>query len=220
MNTKVENTVSAEAAISQTEFGTFILKYKNLLIGVSVVVIVAISAVLITKSKQNELVEEYDLRASAFLSTGVEDFKSGKVNAVELTNQANEVLADYMGEGFTAVLILNVGKALAEKNNNDLLVKFIDRYKDSISSFSNLSRFMTTYLLVNAYDDLNEPQKALDNLLPLANLNIMNEKVYFDLGRFYQKLGNAEKANSSLQYVIDNHGESEFAKYAKVYLAK
>ena len=61
--------------------------------------------------------------------------------------------------------------------------------------------------------------KLYESLLK-QKITIMLDKTYLDLGILYQKIGNTQKANSSLNYVLEKSKDETLLKIARIFLNK
>jgi tetratricopeptide (TPR) repeat protein len=87
------------------------------------------------------------------------------------------------------------------------------------NSYIDYSIYVRQAVLDEDAKDYKGAIKSLNAVLSLP-VKIMEAKTYLDLGRLYIKVGNREKAKSSLFYVVDNFAGEEFAKLAHLYLAQ
>ena len=71
--------------------------------------------------------------------------------------------------------------------------------------------------LATAHEELKQYNQAITALNDLLPLKIMEDKIYFDLGRYHQLAGNSEKAKQSFDYVRKEYPDSNFAGLAEVY---
>ena len=97
----------------------------------------------------------------------------------------------------------------------DLLVKYEQKFTPSpyIKTLLGLQ-------LAAAYEDLKQYPKAILILNGLINTKLLEDKIYFDLGRYYQFIGETTKSRQSFDHVIKQHPHSNFSKLAEVYAHK
>ena len=102
------------------------------------------------------------------------------------------------------------------KLSAELLTTMDKEIKDGIARQVLLSR------LALSQEETGEYQSAVETLNNLLSLKytVLEDKTYFDLGRLYIKLGNKEKAKSSLDYVVDKSKDTELVKLAQYFLSK
>ena len=101
-------------------------------------------------------------------------------------------------------------------SSKTLLMKLEGISKDQIARQVILPR------LAVVLEELGENTRAVEYLeknLTLKN-TLLQDKTYFDLGRLYLKVGNKEKAKSSMDYVIEKSKNKDLVKLAKFFLGK
>lgn len=88
------------------------------------------------------------------------------------------------------------------------------------SAHGDFARYFITTRLAVLEQNSGNNEAAIhlyENLLK-QKMIIMIDKVYLDLGILYQKVGNTEKANSSLNYVLENSKDENLLKIARLFL--
>lgn len=190
-------------------------KYKAPAFGGVALILIAIGVFTFMRSARHDLIQDFDESYVQFNKNEAEKFSTDKIEAAAFIAKAEEILSEFEGKDFTATLVIEVAQSLNDKEKYQEALDFLSRNKKTIDSFNNTTKFFASYLMANSYEDLGKVEEASSILESLVNSNLMLDKVYFDLGRMYKKLGNQEKATTSFQWVIDNYPDSDFANFAK-----
>lgn len=144
--------------------------------------------------------------------------KSWQETSGEFDKLVSELGTDSVQMAFYASELANEFAELGEKEAaKEILEMFKENYLDHLASPHNS---LPLFHLVSLYEDLGAPQKALNLLEEMLkrDASLMQDRIYFSLGRIYADLGEKEKSHESFQYVIDHFPSSPFLSYAKAFL--
>ncbi|PIK15948.1 tetratricopeptide repeat protein [Halobacteriovorax sp. JY17] len=207
-----------DEALYETELGAFIAKNKSSVIGLVVLIILGVFAwggYVAYKSSQNDKLGAvvYEFKAKSF-----DSLVTKKIAPADYTKGYLE-MASKVGSfvGLTP-LAINSSDELTKQGDLEGSLKVLETVKDQSNPY--IIYFIHSRMAVN-HEDLGNVDKAIADLEKIvkANVKVMESKTYLDLGRLYLKKGEKAKAKTNFQYVIDNLGQAEFVKLAKLYLA-
>jgi predicted negative regulator of RcsB-dependent stress response len=205
--------------LKETELGTFIANNKGAIIGLVVAIIIGVFAwggYTNFKSNKND---ELGAIVFNFQQTSYKNLVEKKMTTVEFL-KGYQAMASGV-QGFDGLVPFAIIASDEIKNQNDL--------ESSLAVLESVSNFNNPYMLYFVHsrmavlnEDLGKTDKAIESLEKIvkANIKVMESKTYLDLGRLYLKKGNAEKAKSNFQFVVDSMGQAEFVKLAKLYLSE
>ena len=155
-----------------------------------------------------------------FEQSVVSEYETGKTNGVDLV----ERFSGLIDQSSTPIVALSLGIKL-----NDMLIKKQDFASSKALlmklegiSKDQIARQVILPRLAVVLEELGENTRAVEYLeknLTLKN-TLLQDKTYFDLGRLYLKVGDKEKAKSSMDYVIEKSKNKDLVKLAKFFLGK
>ncbi|OUR97860.1 hypothetical protein A9Q84_06590 [Halobacteriovorax marinus] len=204
--------------LNETELGTFISRNMGLIIGLVIAIIIGVFAwggyTSFTETKNDKL----GSIVFNFKTTNFTKLAEKKMSPADFTNafvvMANEV--EYFSGLVPFALIASdeLYKQNAIKSSLAVL-KTVENQSNPFMVYFVHSRMAV------AHEDLAQNDLAIADLerIVKSNIKVMESKTYLDLGRLYLKKGDKEKAKSNFQFVIDNLGQAEFVKLAKLYIA-
>jgi len=147
-------------------------------------------------------------------------FSEGKIEAKVILEEFKSLVNESNAPEVALAFALKFNDELIKKEDfqasSDLLASMDESIKDGIARQVLLSRLA---LSLEEIGDYNKAVETLNSVLVLKYA-VLEDKTYFDLGRLYLKLGNKDKAKSSLDYVVDKSKDTELVKLAKYFLAK
>ncbi|WP_372655485.1 YfgM family protein [Halobacteriovorax sp.] len=207
-----------DEALQATELGTFISRNKASVIGFVILLILGVFAwggySVYSSNKNDEL------------SSVVYEYKNKNLGALvaktmtpaDYTKGYLEMAAKLEGFVGLAPLAISSSDELTKQGDLESSLKVLETVKDQSNPY--IIYFVHSRMAVNN-EDLGKTDLAIANLETIvkANIKVMESKTYLDLGRLYLKKGEKAKAKTNFQYVIDNLGQAEFVKLAKLYLA-
>lgn len=207
---------------SETEIGALITKYKVpaiILIVVVLLIPIGFGGYIHLKSQREEA---YGEKIYNFSQESISALKDNKLKPSEfiVVFKALMMETDYFKGNFPLLIeacdeLLKVGNLKEAKE----LLEFAD---EKFSGNNGYTKFLIDTRLALVYEDLGEVDKSITLLQ--ASLNneskILEGKTHLDLGRFYLKKGNKEKAKEKFLYVINNFDEENYKKLARLYMSK
>ena len=147
-------------------------------------------------------------------------FSEGKIEAKEIVNDFKSLVDGSKTPEVALAFALKLNDQLLKKElyklSSELLSWMDSSVKDGIARQVLLSR------LALSQEETGNYQQAVESLNSLLSLKhkVLEDKAYFDLGRLHIKLGNKDKAKSSLDYVVDKSKDTELVKLAQYFLTK
>ena len=199
-----------------------VLKKKPLFLSSLIVLSALLAAVLglwgFQQFKQGQA-DDFDQRALDFREHALEDFKQGKLKPSDLLGQAQQVMGKLKGDILVASFLLEVAGQLLEARAFNEAAQLLDQYGRGLQGPAQMKALLGLQLAA-AYEDLQQYQKAIPVLNELLPLKVLEDKIYFDLGRYYQRTGDATKAHQSFDYVIKQYPDSSFTPLARLYVSR
>jgi predicted negative regulator of RcsB-dependent stress response len=204
--------------LNETELGSFIAKNKGLIIGLVVLVIAGVFAWggynTFTTNKNDELSSiVFNFKNENFKNLTEKKMSPKDFTAAYLTMSAE--VKDFSGLVPFALLASDeLFKQEAIESSLNVL-KTVENHSNPFMVYFVHSRMAV------AHEDLSQVDLAITDLEKIvkSNVKVMESKTYLDLGRLYLKKGDKVKAKSNFQFVIDNLGQAEFVKLARLYLS-
>jgi predicted negative regulator of RcsB-dependent stress response len=150
----------------------------------------------------------------------LKSLKDGEIEAKTVLSEFNSIIKNSDVPEVSLSFALKLNDVLLEKKQFQLSAELLSSLdsviKDGIARQVLLSR------LAISQEEVGELDKAVESLNGLLALKhkVLEDKTYLDLGRLYIKLGNKDKAKTSLDYVVDKSKDSELVKLAKYFLQK
>lgn len=207
-----------DEALQETELGAFIAKNKSSVIGFVVLIILGVFAwggYAVYESNKND---ELSSVAFDFKNKNFSNLVSKSMTTSDYTKAYLDMAAKMPGFVGLTPLAINSSDELTKQGDLEGSIKVLDTVKDQSNPY--IKYFVYSRMAVN-HEDLGNTDKAIESLegIVKANIKVMESKTYLDLGRLYLKKGEKAKAKTNFQYVIDNLGQAEFVKLARLYLA-
>jgi predicted negative regulator of RcsB-dependent stress response len=204
--------------LNETEIGAFTARYKNLVIGGVIALLIAVFAYGYYQHMTTQNNNAYASELFTFSDKAITDFNADKMSATDLVNGFK---AAYDGkEGFTTagVFMVQISDALVAKEKNEEAYVLLSLGTSTINN-QQMLYFLRTRAAAVA-EDLGKNKEALTLLEDQLKSNVifMADKIYLDAGRLYLRTGNKEKAKVSFQWILDQGKEEEFKKMARLYL--
>lgn len=195
-----------------------VVENKNTYIALVVIALIAVAAFVGIRSARSSSIESFDEAVENFRITTLKSFNDGGAPAEQLSKKASDLLVEHGTKDFTGAFALEVSQTLVNKGEDQANLDLLNVIGSSISSYPNAIGFFLRYSKVNSLEDTGKFQEAITELEGLAGQELLLDKVYFDLGRLYKKVGNGEKSRASFQWVIENHPDSDHAEYSRALL--
>lgn len=204
--------------LQQTEMGSFISKNKSLAIAVVVISLLGVGGYGVWSWMSSKKNAEAETAIFEFNEGSLKSYSEAKIDADALVSGFTS-LSSKIGsyDGLFATGIESVA-LLQEKGASEQALKILEGLKGR----NSYQRYILATNLAVAYENLGKKEKALATLEELMknNTGIMESKLYLDLGRLALELGQADKARSNLQWVIDKGTDAEMTLLARLYLSK
>ena len=218
MTTTTEKEI--EQTLEKTEFGHLLLKNKVAMITAGVLVLVAIFAFTIVRQQQEKNRQAQLNKVFAFESGPFKKYQDGEIQESALIEELTKLKKEAHENPGLVPTLLSVVKELKRKGNSGKALEVVT--SDDLNSFSknNYAYYflgMTRAVLLEDKGDLDGAISILENVLT-RKLEILDAKIYLDLGRLYKLKGDKEKAKLNLDYVLANYPNDPLARTAGLYL--
>lgn len=208
--------------LQQTEIGSLIAKNKMAVILGVVFILLAVVGYGFFSTYQGKVTREVNNTSYRFTQDVFTSLKDKKLSPGKFVAQL-EAMASKVS--YHDALIPLFFKSIDEVYKQGDLAS-AQRIIDSVSkNYSKKNSYLDYFIYVRKSAIL-EDQKKYSEAIEVLNkvislpVKVMEAKTYLDLGRLYIKVGNKQKAKTSLFYVVDNFAKEEFAKLAHIYLAQ
>ncbi len=208
--------------LQQTELGSFIARNKTGVIAGVVVLLLLVVGYGFYSTYQQKQQERVSAIAYDFSQKYVQQLTDKKITPSKFVAELEKVAAEGGYHEVLSSLLLRSFDLVYKEHDFASAQKIMDILTQH---YLSKNAYLDYFILVRSaavLEDQKRYKPAVDALKRITSLSVkvMEAKTYLDLGRLYMKLGNKEKAKSSFFYVIDNYTGQEFAKIAKIYLAK
>ncbi len=220
-NMTAGGSVPLQEAMNETEIGAFLFKHKNASIAVVAFIVLGVIGIGGYSYMDTKKGEKASTLVFQFREGSLKAYQDKKLDAAALVAGFGDIQKEVGGHRSLVLPLIEVTDLLVKDKHlesaHGLLEKGLADYgrKDAIVHYF----LATRYAAVS--EDLGQDQKALDTLEKLmgSEAKLLESKTYLDLGRLYLKLGKTDKARTSFQHVVDNPGQAELIKLARLYLA-
>jgi predicted negative regulator of RcsB-dependent stress response len=208
--------------LKQTEIGSFIAKNKTAVISVIVLVLLLVVGFGFYSTYQGKVTKEVTNVAYRFTNDVFAPLQAKKLSPGKFLAQLEGVAKDV---SYHDSLIPLFFKSIDEVyKQGDLasarkIIDLVSKHYLKKNSYLDYFIFVREAVIFEDQKKYNDAIVVLNKIVSLP-VKVMEAKTYLDLGRLYIKVGNKQKAKSSLFYVVDNFENEEFAKLAHIYLAK
>lgn len=203
---------------SDSQNSTELLIKKFIILGV-IVSIIVIGWGFVQKDNQGKKIALSNKLHSLDIDK-LSKFSDGKITGREILDDFKSLVNDSKTPEVALAFALKFNDQLIKKKNYELSAELLSSLEGSVQDV--IARQVLLSRLAYSHEETGNFQKATETLNTVLSLKhlVLEDKTYFDLGRLYIRLGNNEKAKSSLNYVVDKSKDTELVKLAKYFLAK
>jgi len=208
-----------DETLNKTDLGHVINENKKPIMIAGVILILAIIAVSIYKNQSNQKANELLNEAYKFQSSVITPFVEGDVQSDATVKSLLNIKSEILGNPNLVPAVLEAAAKLESEGKTAEATQVLQMWLNEFNAGSQLYLFIATKL-APMYEDAGNADKAIEvyESLVAANYEVLQGKMYLELGRLYLAKGNNEKATTFLSHVVENHESTEYAKYARLYL--
>ena len=212
---------SIDQLLEKTDVGSHILKYKNLIVGVLGIAVMATIGVGVYYSLQKQARQDYLRQVYLFKEGPLKQFKDKKLDQKDFLVKVGELKTQVKDSSLFPVLLEVVYELRKSGHHQDALKVFSKETLKDLGGQNPYFYYFARTSLAVLYEENGKFNEAISLLeeLSTSKTKILPAKVYLDLGRLYSKLGNKEKAKLNLNYVLSTYPTDEMAKIARIYLS-
>lgn len=208
---------SVDDLLQETALGAFISRFKIPLIILVVALIAGVIGYGIYSSQMREANLQNAAEIYAFEQKEMAELKAGTLTPAAFTEKF-QALAERLGTpNEMAAITLASADTLAAAGQPSEALKIL-AFAEKIDS--DYVKFFVGLREMALLEDQGMNSEAINvgERLLASKVKLLEEKLYLDLGRLYQKNGNKEMAIQSFKYLKDKVGQAEFKKLADIYL--
>ena len=219
---EVKGGTGVNELLGQTELGSFISKNKALIIGLVVSLLLGVIGYGVYSSYAKKNSDKFGNRIFKFHTKEFTSLKDKKLSPSAFWGSFEKLAKEVSYDEALLLLGIESFDVLRKQKGDVEAHKVISLLN---THFGKKNHYLSYFLLLREaviLEDLKQYDKAVVSLEKITTLSIklMEAKTYLDLGRLYLKLNNKDKAKTSFYYVVDNFGNDEFGKMAKIYLSE
>ena len=205
--------------LKETELGSFIANNKNILIGLLIAIVIGVFAWGGYTNFKSNKDDEFGAIVFNFKTNNFKNLTDKKTSTTEFTSSYLAMTGGVTGFEGLVPFALQASDELVVQNDLTSAMSVLE----TVSMHNNpyIVYFVRSRMAV-VHEDLGANDLAINDLemIVKSNIKVMESKTYLDLGRLYLKKGDQAKAKTNFQYVIDNVGQAEFVKLAKLYISE
>lgn len=208
-----------DQTLNKTELGHVINENKNAILIAGAVIVAVIIGIAVYKHFDNKA-EKANLNKAYSIQTSVIDpFLQDELKAAEAVDQIKNIDAEIVGNPNLAPAIFEAVNKLLKEEKTQEAVAILSDWHEVFPSGSYL-RFFSGLRLAPLHENAGQPEKAIAvyESLVKGDHDILESRVYLELGRLYLEAGQGEKAKSFFNHILKNHETSEEAKFSRLYL--
>lgn len=215
---EMTQTQTLEQTLNKTDLGHIIFEYRKVFFGVIAAILLAVMGFSMWKQSQQTHAESISVKVFEFQTKTWSGAKEGKVSIPELVKVFNGLETEVKNAPIMVPLALEMGKFLAEKGSyaeaEEILSKVTSQHPVSLFFLSNQRA-----VVLEKLNKIPEAINVLENVAKNKD-SIMMAKLNLELGRLNLLNGEKSKAQTHFDYIISTFPNDEYAKLAKLYLAK
>lgn len=220
-----EETHTLEQTLEKTDLGQVINENKKSILIAGLVVVVLIIAYSIynyqsKKSYQDNLSQVYAFQVDTvdkYIKAKADD--KGAMSDADFITKMTALPAHIKGQ---PTLIPSLFEAIDKLNKNNKTKEAISILEGWVDQFnkSSYNFFFVAMKLAPMYENAGQLDKAsaLTQKLISSSIKVSKAQNYLNLGRIQMLQGDNVKAKESFDFIIKNHGNTQAAKLAKLYL--
>lgn len=208
-------------ALNSTEVGSFIARHLSAFIALIVVVLISIFGYGIYRYQQERKFDVHAETLHQFEMTELKALVSNESSVEEFMSKLRGIQQE-VGSfvGLTSV-VLQASDELSKRGQWDQALEAL-----KMVSAHKSNPYIHVFIAqreARAYEDLGKYREAIGVLEGLRSnsIKLLEDKIYLDLGRLYNRVGETEKARLSFEYVLTLPvAQEEFATMARLFLSE
>ncbi|TDJ08835.1 MAG: tetratricopeptide repeat protein [Deltaproteobacteria bacterium] len=210
------------SSASTIESGALFVKYKVPAISLIVVLLlipIGIGGYLHLKGEKEEAFGE---KIYNFTKANMSALKDNELKGAEFVTNFKALMEETEYFRGNLPLLITATDQLVKLNNFAAAKDLLELADQKFAGKNEYTNFLIDVRLSSIYEDLGELDKAIAILEGLLSSGekILEGKNQLDLGRFYLKQGNKEKAKEKFLLVLNNFDEENYKKLARLYMSK
>lgn len=208
---------SVDDLLQETALGAFISRFKIPLIILMVALVAGVIGYGIYTSQTRERNLYNAAEIYAFEQKQVAELKAGTLSAAAFSEAFSSLAERLDAPAEMAALTLSSADLLAASGNPAEALQVLTHAQEMDSPYVQFFVGLREMALLEDQGQTEAAIKVGEGLLA-SQVKLLEEKIYLDLGRLYQKSGNTQMAIQSFEYLKDKVGQAEFKKLADIYL--
>lgn len=210
-----------DETLNKTELGHVINERKNAIMIVGALIVAAIVAFSIYRYFQKKEEAANLNQAYAFQSSVVDPFLDGEMDASQAVQKLKNIDPRLTGNPDLAPAVFEAVAKLTEENKVEESIEILSSWHEKFDRDSYL-RYFSGLRLAPLLENSGKQKEAIgvyEGLIK-GSRDILESKLYLELGRLYTEEGQNDQAKSFFEHIIKNHETTEEAKFARLYLQR
>ena len=171
---------------------------------------------------KGEKEEGYGEKIYKFSQEKVPALKDDKLKASDFVTDFKALMeeTDYFRANLP--LLVEASDELVKQNNLNEAKDLLELADQKFAGKNEYNKFLIVVRLSSIYEDLGDVDKSIALLEGLlgSGQKLLEGKNHLDLGRFYLKKGDKEKAREKFLHVLNNFDEENYQKLARLYMSR
>lgn len=211
-------TQTLEQTLNKTDLGHVIYENRKIFFAVIFAILVGAAGYVLWKQNRQTEALKNSVEVFNFQSKTWEEAKAGKILVTDLVKKFEGLDKDVQTSPLMIPVGLEMGKFLFEKNNLEEANSILSK----LNSEHSVSAFFVSLQRSVVLEKMGKLEEAITILEKLAQQKegLMPARVNLELGRLNLLKGEKGKAQTHLDFVINNYPNDEHAKIAKLYLSQ
>lgn len=211
-------TQTLEQSLNKTDLGHALYENRKLFLTALVAALMAVAGYTLWKQSQKTKVESISVKVFEFQTKTWDGAKTGKVALPELSKVFGDLDKEVQMSPVMVPVALEMGKFLFDKG----ALAEAEAILSKVNVTHPVSAFFVGMQRAVILEKMGQVPQAIAVLEPLANEKegLMVAKVNVELGRLNLANGEKGKAQTHFEYVLNTFPNDEYAKLAKLYMAR
>ncbi len=206
--------------LTESALGQWIIENKGLAIGIVAFILSSVLAYGGWTMYQADRAEKASEAVYAFENDVLNPFMQDQISYEDVVREWRSLNQEFSGQKALLPVLLFISDELIESGELDIVNDLLTSHRGDFSG--DFARYFIDMRLAVVQEDLGLINEAIATLerMESSSLDLLETKVYLDLGRLYMQTGEYQKARLSFEHVTSQMSQEEFAQMARIYLAE